>query len=37
MENQEVIYIILGVVYGFCMFCVGYIIGHADGKDERFE
>lgn len=37
MENQEVIYIILGVVYGFCMFCVGYIIGHADADNERDE
>lgn len=34
MENQEVIGI-LAVIYGFCMFCVGYIIGHADGKDEN--
>ena len=37
MENQEVIYIILGVIYGFCMFAVGYIIGHADANDERDE
>jgi hypothetical protein len=35
MENQEVIFTILGVVYGYCMFCIGYIVGHADGEEEQ--
>lgn len=35
MENQEVIYTILGVVYGFCMFCVGYYIGYKDGEEYK--
>lgn len=37
MENQEVIYTILGIIYGFCMFAVGYIMGYSDGKNENIE
>lgn len=33
MEQAEIIQGFIAIIYGFCMFVVGYIVGHADGKD----
>lgn len=35
MEEQEIITYALAVIYGFCMFVIGYYIGHRDAEDEN--